>query len=234
MGREISKLRESSRAPGMCLCVLALGGMALCRSSAASAQYIPTTSDSGAQATQSAQAAQFDQLAQQAQAAADANRVPEAIQLYQEATTLRPTWSEGWWNLGTMSFDSDQFIRARDAFIHFVLVEHKQPGPGFGMLGLTQFELKDYRKALDALERGNALGLGDNAAFVHRVLYVDGILNNFLAQPEIALVRLTLLANQLAAEHPEAPRDAVLEDTELLDAFGLAALPRVALCDYSE
>ena len=214
MGREKSKLCRGSRAPGMCLWVLALSG-----SFPALAQYTPKSPDSGAQTAQS-----FEQLAQQAQAAADANRIPEAIQLYQEATTLRPSWSEGWWNLGTMSFDSDQFIKARDAFIHFVLVEHRQPGPGFGMLGLTQFELKDYRKALDALERGNALGLGDNAAFVHRVLYVDGILNNFLAQPEVALVRLTLLANQLAAEHPEAPKDAVLGNAELLDALGLAAL----------
>jgi len=219
MGREKSKLRAGNRAPGMCLWVLAVSGMTLCGSPAAFAQIVPATPDSGAQPTQS-----FEQLARQAQAAADANRIPEAIRLYQDATALQPSWSEGWWNLGTMSFDSDQFIKARDAFIHFVLVEHKQPGPGFGMLGLTQFELKDYRKALDALERGNALGLGDNTAFVHRVLFVDGILNNFLAQPEIALVRLTLLANQLAAEHPEAPREAVLEDTELLDAFGLAAL----------
>lgn len=92
------------------------------------------------------------------------------------------------------------------------------------MLGLTEFALKNYRKALEAVERGRALGLGDNPAFVQRVLYVDGILNNDLGQPEIALARLTRVASLLAAEHPEALRDTVLEDAELLDALGLAAL----------
>ena len=92
------------------------------------------------------------------------------------------------------------------------------------MLGLAEFELKNYREALEAVERGRALGLGDNPAFVTRVLYIDGILNTLFAQPEIALVRLTRVANQLAAQHPEAPKDAVLGDTELLDALGLASL----------
>jgi tetratricopeptide (TPR) repeat protein len=217
MGREKSIFRESGR--GIRLFVLALSGLALCVSSVGLAQNSPETPESGDQTTQS-----FQQLAEQAQAAQDADRIPEAIRLYERATALRPSWSEGWWYLGTMLFDSNQIVEAHDAFLHFVSVEHKQPGPGFGMLGLTEFELKDYPKALDAVERGRALGLGNNPAFVHRVLYVDGILNNDLGQPEIALVRLTLVANQVAQEHPEAPKDAVLGDAELLDAFGLAAL----------
>jgi tetratricopeptide (TPR) repeat protein len=191
----------------------------LCWSSVLFAQDNSNGQEPGEQATPS-----FEQLAERAQAAQDADRIPEAIRLYEEATALRPSWSEGWWYLGTMLFDSNQIAKAHDAFLHFVSVEHKQPGPGFGMLGLTEFELKNYRKALDAVERGRALGLGDNPAFVHRVLFVDGILNNNFGQPEIALVRLTRVANQIAAEHPEAPKDAVLENAELLDAFGLAAL----------
>jgi tetratricopeptide (TPR) repeat protein len=212
-------LGESGRGRGLCLLILALSGMARGGSLAALALDISGVQDPGTRSTRS-----FEQLADQAQAAADANRIPEAIHLYQNATALRPSWSEGWWNLGTMLFDSDQFLKARDAFLHFVSVEHQQPGPGFGMLGLTEFELKDYRKALEAVERGRTLGLGNNPAFVDRVLYIDGILNTSFAKPEIALVRLTRVANQIAAEHPEAPKDAVLGNIELLDAFGLAAL----------
>jgi tetratricopeptide (TPR) repeat protein len=191
----------------------------LCWSSVLFALDNSNGQESGEEATPA-----FEQLTERAQAAQDADRIPEAIRLYEEATALRPSWSEGWWYLGTMLYDSNQIAKAHDAFLHFVSVEHKQPGPGFGMLGLTEFELKNYRKALEAVERGQALGLGDNPAFVHRVLYVDGILNNNFGQPEIALVRLTRVANQIAAEHPEAPKDAVLENAELLDAFGLAAL----------
>lgn len=166
----------------------------------------------------------FEQLAARAQAATEQDHVPEAIRLYIQATTLRPNWSEGWWHLGTLFFDTGKFRDARDAFAQFVMYERQQPGPGFGMLGLSEFHLKQYTKALAALERGTRLGLGTNADFNRSVLYHDAILNTLLRKPEVALVRLTLMANQIAAAHPDAPRESVLSDAELLDAFGTAAL----------
>jgi len=166
----------------------------------------------------------FDDLASRAQVAMESDRVPEAISLYQGATKLRPGWTEGWWHLGTLLFDSGHFLEARNAFAHFVTLERQQPGPGFGMLGLSEFHLKHYRAALDALERGIRLGLGNNADFVRAALYHDGILNTLLGKPDIALLRLTPAANRIASAHPEAPKDVVLADTELLDAFGIAAL----------
>ncbi len=178
-----------------------------------------------AQGTSGAKPETFEQLAARAQAAMDANRTPEAIHLYEQAVALQPSWSEGWWELGTTFFDAGEFAKANDAFLHFVTVEHRQPGPGFGMLGLTDYELKDYPRALMALERGVQLGLGDNAPFVQRVLYEDGILNNYFGHPEMAFLRLKLIANQIAAGNPVASKeDAVLADTELIDALGLTAL----------
>ena len=166
----------------------------------------------------------FEKLAERAHAAMDADRLPEAIQLYRRATALEPSWSEGWWHLGTLFFDAGRFAEARDAFVHFVVVERKQPGPGFGMLGLSEFQLKHYVKALAALERGRKLGLGTDQAFITTVSFHDGILNALLGKPEVALERLTLAANEIAAAHPEAPKDAVFADLKLLDAFGIAAL----------
>jgi tetratricopeptide (TPR) repeat protein len=166
----------------------------------------------------------FEKLTAQAQAALDADRIPEAIRLYDHATKLRPNWSEGWWHLGTLLFDAQRFAEARDAFAHFVATERQQPGPGFAMLGLSEFELAHYSKALAALENGIKLGIGTDPAFIHNVLFHDGILNAQLGKPEIALQRLTLAANQIAAANPEAPKDAVFSDLKLLDAFGVAAL----------
>lgn len=168
----------------------------------------------------------FEQLAARAEAALAAEQVPEAIRLYRRATALRPNWSEGWWHLGTLLFDSGRFLEARDAFQQFVATEHREPGPGFGMLGICEFQLKQYPAALSALERSISLGLGNNPEFTHDVLYHDGILNSFLGRPEVAIVRLILLANEIAAAHPESPKDAVLGDLHLLDAFGIAALRR--------
>jgi len=181
-----------------------------------------TASDN--QAKRGAGPESFEQLAARAQAAMEADRVPEAIHLYSRATALQPNWSEGWWHLGTLLFDSGRFSEARNAFAHFVTVEKKQAGPGFAMLGLSEFQLKLYPKALATLEHGRNLGLGPNPDFVRVVLYHEGILNSFLGRPEIALQRLTLMANKIAAAHPDAPRDAVFADLELLDAFGIAAL----------
>lgn len=166
----------------------------------------------------------FDQLAAHAHAAMEANQVPEAIRLYTRATTLRPEWSEGWWYLGTLLYDSERFLEARNAFAHFVSNEGTQPGPGFAMLGLSEFHLKQYPKAFTALERGIRLGLGNDLDFARTVLYHDAVLNCFFDRPEFATTRLTLIANRTAAAHPDAPKEAVLADTELLDAFGIAGL----------
>ena len=166
----------------------------------------------------------FAQLSQRAREAMAANRIPEAIQLYESAVRMHPSWSEGWWHLGTMFFDEGRYPAAHDAFVHFVSAERNEPGPGFAMLGLSDFHLKQYADALDALERGKQLGLGNNPDFIHSVLYYDGILNNLLGKPEIALQRFTLVANLISAAHQETSEQAVLDDSELLDAFGMAGL----------
>lgn len=166
----------------------------------------------------------FEQLKARAQAAMEADRVQDAIRLYTQATKLRPGWNEGWWHLGTLFFDTGKFGPARDAFAQFVRVEAIQPGPGYGMLGLSEFHLRHFSRALAALERGVKLGLGTNVEFTRTVLYHDAIVNTLLRHPEIALQRLTLIANRLAADHPDGPKDAVLSDIELLDGFGAAGL----------
>ena len=52
--------------------------------------------------------ATFEELASQATAAREANNIPKAIDLYRQALQLKPAWTEGWWFLGTLSYDADQ------------------------------------------------------------------------------------------------------------------------------
>lgn len=172
----------------------------------------------------------FERLAARAEAAMNAEQIPEAIRLYGRAVKVRPNWSEGWWHLGTLTFDANRFEEARNAFEHFLATERKQRGPGFAMLGLTEFQLKQYDKALANFERGLLPpGLQSDSGFIRTVLLHDGMLNAMFAKPEIALKRLTLAANQIAAAHPESPKDSVLADEELLDALGVAALQKPVL-----
>ncbi len=69
---------------------------------------------------------QFERLVKQAAAASQANRVPEAIELYQKALKLRPRWAEGWWSLGTLYYDSDRYAAAVPAFRNLVQLNPEQ------------------------------------------------------------------------------------------------------------
>jgi tetratricopeptide (TPR) repeat protein len=102
-------------------------------------------------------AATFDELARQAAAARDADRVPQAIELYQQALQLKPDWSEGWFYLGTLYYDSDRYADAQPAFAQFVKLADKPAGWAF--LGLCEFETGAYTLAHDHLQKALASGL---------------------------------------------------------------------------
>ena len=65
--------------------------------------------------TPKARGPSFAELAQRASAARDANRIEEAIDLYRQATQIRPKWDAGLWYMGTLLYESDRFEAARAA-----------------------------------------------------------------------------------------------------------------------
>jgi tetratricopeptide (TPR) repeat protein len=98
-------------------------------------------------------AASFEDLSARAKAARDANQIPQAIDLYQQAVGLNPKWEEGWWYLGSMLYDSDQYAAGRDALRHVVELDPKAT-PAWALLGLCEFETRDYQASLEHIERG--------------------------------------------------------------------------------
>src|SRR5437762_1787479 len=54
----------------------------------------------------------FDTIAKQAETARAQDRVQDSIRLYREGTRLRPSWTDGWWYLGSLLFDQDRFSEA--------------------------------------------------------------------------------------------------------------------------
>jgi len=56
--------------------------------------------------------ATFETLTANALSAREAGRTDEAIRNYRAAVELRPAWDEGWWYLGTLLYDTDQFEEA--------------------------------------------------------------------------------------------------------------------------
>src|SRR6185312_9599091 len=130
----MSPLRPSRAAA---LCVLAL---CLCATA-----FPQNTSDS------------FQSLEQSANAARDAGNANQAIRDYARALALRPDWAEGWWNLGALQYQANQYADAVHSLRHLTALA---PGAaqGWALLGLSQFETKDYSAALASLEKAQKLG----------------------------------------------------------------------------
>src|SRR5439155_1103885 len=101
-----------------------------------------------------------------ASAEREANRLPEALVLYQKALKLNPRWDEGWWYVGTIHYEADHYPEALAAFRNLPGLNPKL-GPPWAMLGLCEFETGDYKNALIHLDRGRTLGLSGNEDFVN-------------------------------------------------------------------
>ena len=158
-----------------------------------------------------ATSAEFDRISREANQAREAERVTEAIPLYQQALRIRPSWDEGWWYLGTLLYSADRYSEALDSFRHLILTQ-PQKGATWAMVGLCEVELRDYERALGDLEEARALGLGENQTLSTVARYNDAILLNRFEKFEQAY----LVLYQFAVE----PND----DPSIIEAMGLNAL----------
>jgi tetratricopeptide (TPR) repeat protein len=110
----------------------------------------------------------FDQLLQAAEKARDENRDEEAIRLYRRALAQQPESEQGLWFLGTLLYEKKQYPEARDVLRQFMTLR-PDAGPGWAMLGLSEFQTRDYRRALDHLQHAMAAGMGDREELVQAV-----------------------------------------------------------------
>jgi tetratricopeptide (TPR) repeat protein len=169
------------------------------------------TSPGPPRAGQASSPVAFDALRRQADEARAAGRVDEAVALYKRAVALQPSWTEGYWYLGTISYDRDRHAECRDAFAR-VVQRQSENGAAWAFRGLCEFRLKQYRAALDHLNRARQAGVGDDPAFDAIVAYHRAILLARFGQFERAFdvdVNLVRGGNTMPA---------------MLDAIGIAML----------
>ncbi len=117
----------------------------------------------------------FPALAQKAEEARNSDRLPQAILLYKKALAIRPAWTEGWWSLGTLLYDQDDYAGAASALRRAVALDAKA-GVAFAMLGLCEAKLGHADEALKDLQLGKELGVGDNPGLARTMLYTTGTL----------------------------------------------------------
>jgi tetratricopeptide (TPR) repeat protein len=153
----------------------------------------------------------FDQLIQAAEKARDENRDDEAIRLFRRAVSDQPESEQALWYLGTMLYEQQRFAEARDVLRQFVTLR-PDAGPAWALLGLSEFQLRTYPRALDHLQRAMAQGMGDRKELIQSVFYnVVVLLTRFERYDESIDMLQKMLANGAA-------------DPALAEPAGLAGL----------
>ncbi|MGH9840562.1 MAG: VWA domain-containing protein [Blastocatellia bacterium] len=153
----------------------------------------------------------FEQLAKQAHEAREANQTDTAITLYNKALKLRPGWDEGWWNLGTLLYDLERHAEARDALRKLAAIK-PDGGPTWALIGLCEFQMREYQQALLHVARARTLGLGGNEEFSFATNYHAGLLMTRFERFEAGFEILSTLARS----HPANPA--------VVEAFGINLL----------
>ena len=165
-----------------------LGLVTLASPGALVAQVAPKTPPAAAKApakAPAAGAAEFQSLSKRAQAAHEAQKLDEALELYQKALKLRPRWSEGRFALGAVLYDLDRYEEARAEFRQ-VLVQEPKSGAAWAFRGMCEFQLRNHEQALSDLQKGRLLGLASNPSLKSVADYHAGILLVRFAQYEAA------------------------------------------------
>jgi tetratricopeptide (TPR) repeat protein len=153
----------------------------------------------------------FTALLQAAEKARDENRDDEALRLFRRALAERPDSEEALWYLGSMLYEKEQYAAARDVLRQFLTIR-PDAGPGWALLGLSEFQTRHYPRALDHLERAMAQGIGDRQDLVQAVFYHVVILQVRMERYDDSL---DMLLKMLASDSHQ---------TSLAEPAGLAGL----------
>jgi tetratricopeptide (TPR) repeat protein len=152
----------------------------------------------------------FQQLAQQAAEAQRQGQGEQAIRLYLKALRIRPKWPDGWRNVGMLLADRKEYARAEAAFRNLVDVEPKN-ADGWALLGLAEYEQGRYDDAFAHIQHGRTLGM-TNADLYNVATFNAALIMIQKGEFEVAQELLVRVARS------------GVEDSDLTNAFGLAAL----------
>jgi tetratricopeptide (TPR) repeat protein len=181
-----------------------------------------------------AASAAFERASRAAAEARIQNRIEDAIGLYRQAVQLHPSWTEGWWFLGELLYDQNNYPEARDSLRRLIALD-QTTGPGFALLGLCEFETKDYAKSLNHIYQARRLGLGDDPQIRRVVLFHEMLLLTRLQEYESAMQVLMSVVKDGGAgpavieaagiaglRRPIFPEELPLGDKDLIESAGRA------------
>jgi tetratricopeptide (TPR) repeat protein len=176
----------------------------------------PIADDSTSGAPSASAGADFRETVRLAESAQRDGRLDEAAGLYQKGIKGHSDWQEGWRQLGTIEYMRRRYPEAIAALRQSVALDAKQPDT-WTLLGLSEFETKDYKNSRIHLEQGRALGFSGNGAAVKVSRYHLALLSNLNGEYDKAIALLM----------PEVGPGALSEEIQF--AMGIALLRMPAL-----
>ena len=152
----------------------------------------PAAAHASQQSAQSARS-DFPTLSTSAERAREAGRLGEAVALYRQALTRRPSWKEGWWGLGTILYDQDASSEAARAFRRLTALDPKN-GTAYLMLALCEYQLGAYERAMTHIQAARKLGVQADGDLPNVLVFHEGMLLLHAGRYERALETLRSLA----------------------------------------
>jgi tetratricopeptide (TPR) repeat protein len=153
----------------------------------------------------------FENIGTQADTARTSDHLDDAITLYSEGVRLRPSWSAGWWWLGSLLYEQDRFSESQAALQHFVAIA-RDPAPAYAFLGLCEYEMQDYDQAQHHFQLWARKGWPGTADLIDVAAFHWALL---LTRKGRFLEALFLLATEAGKLH---------NSPALAEAMGLASL----------
>lgn len=152
----------------------------------------------------------FEDLSRRAQSVIDSDP-SQAAALFKQALDQQPKWPEGWFYMAGALHRLGRYTEAVDAFHKGIDLDSKN-GVAWGFLGMSEYELKHFDKALDAIARAEQIGLGSNGGFETAVRLTAAMI----------LIRSSLFDQAMSQLQPLSKRQ---EDSPaVVQAVGLCAL----------
>jgi predicted Zn-dependent protease len=164
-----------------------------------------------AKASPSAAQPSFEELSKRADALREAGQLADAIAAYERALTLKPTWTEGRWYVGTLNYELDKPAPAREAFLKVIAAQPENAG-AWAFAGLCEFQLKKYEPALGDLMKARELHVASNKELGAVVRYHAAILLTRFQQFELSQKVLS----EFTGEGNDNPK--------VIEALGLSTL----------
>lgn len=168
-------------------------------------------------------------------AARDANDLPGAIALYQQALKLNSQWPDGWWFLGSLQYGTGAYADAKDALSHYLELT-PNAAPALAMRGLCEFEIGEYQASLKDIQRALALGAANQPRNEKILRYHEALLLTrtgnfedalrsyaFFTRDDDANPELLLALGLAGLRIPLLPREIRADQKELYISAGKAA-----------